>query len=74
MPESILRYAVALTYATLKAFLTSPYGLFKNAFRRLPRRAFGTARNDEFPTREVFSGSLKIKLSPKPFFQNCHSG
>ncbi|MBO7381632.1 MAG: hypothetical protein J6U05_08185 [Neisseriaceae bacterium] len=34
--------------------------LVKNNFQRLPRRAFGTARNDEFPAREVLSGCLKV--------------
>ncbi|MBR7001968.1 MAG: hypothetical protein IKI11_04840 [Neisseriaceae bacterium] len=34
--------------------------LVKNNFRRLPRRAYGTARNDEY-------GSLKTQI-PKPLF------
>ena len=43
---------------------------FKNCFRRLPRRAYGTARNDDFPAREVptparevLSGCLKIMIT-----------
>ncbi|MBR3425206.1 MAG: hypothetical protein IKG79_04070 [Neisseriaceae bacterium] len=46
-----LQYAVVLIYATLKLFLTSLM-LVKNNFRRLPRRAYGTARNDDIVFRQ----------------------
>ncbi|MBR5939863.1 MAG: hypothetical protein IKZ88_01280 [Neisseriaceae bacterium] len=48
-PESIFKFALS--------------GSFKNTFRRLPRLACGKARNDEFPAREVLSGSLKSPIS-----------
>ncbi|MBQ9683253.1 MAG: hypothetical protein IJV35_08305 [Neisseriaceae bacterium] len=50
-PESIFKFALS--------------GSFKNAFRRLPRRAFGTARNDDFIFRQP--ENIIKWYNPQPF-------